>query len=381
MVRNKCKRGWGGVHCWKGCWKGVPALEGGVPALEGGGSSAGRAGVPALEGGSSGGSSRGSSAGRGFQRGFQQGFQRWKGVPAGVLAPISWSLGGPHGQGCSSVLHSLPPLTAYSQLKDRAQHERRGHIAKVLAALLVEDTPLVQETVDGLFVRSKADAEGEDSHAYRAAIRVWKYALDSNLSIRQTLRLPRHCTQRDLADTRTRLTRYTAETLTVSGGSMHQRSAAVTQLKDVAVDQVQLAIAEGNFKHNGTEKCIWVVVVPDATPLWKTSVSKADVFVHVWGEGVKAAGHIARWEMWWCMDGPDDAGCLLAIDDIGKLNEQVVALQRDTTVFIDGESWRFVVFLSGDGKLMAVTNGGGKCWCRDDVTILVPLDHVLANVR
>ena len=182
----------------------------------------------------------------------------------------------------AAFLHSLPPLTAYSQLKDRARPERRGHIAKVLAALLVEDTPLVQETVDGLFVRSKTDAEGEDSHAYRAAIRVWKYALDSNLSIRQTLWLPRQCTQRDLADTRTQLTRYTAETLTVSGGSMHQRSAAVTQLKDVVVNQVELATAEGNFKHNGTEKCIWVVVVPDATPLWKTSVSKADVFVHVW---------------------------------------------------------------------------------------------------
>ena len=37
---------------------------------------------------------------------------------------------------------------------------------------------------------------------------------------------------------------------------MHQRSAAVTQLKDVAVNQVQLAIAEGNFKHNGTAMCI-----------------------------------------------------------------------------------------------------------------------------
>ena len=75
MVRNRCKRGWGGVHCWKGCWKGVPVLEGGVPALEGGG------GFQRWKGG-------GSSAGRGFQRGFQQGFQRWKGVPAGVLAPI-----------------------------------------------------------------------------------------------------------------------------------------------------------------------------------------------------------------------------------------------------------------------------------------------------
>ena len=92
-------------------------------------------------------------------------------------------------------------------------------------------------------------------------------------------------------------------------------------------------------------------------------------------------GHIACWAMWWCIDGADDAGCLLAVDDIGQLNEQVVALQRYTTVFIDGESWRFMVFLSGDGKLMAVTNGGDKYWCCDDVTILRPFDHVLEHVR
>ena len=81
------------------------------------------------------------------------------------------------------------------------------------------------------------------------------------------------------------------------------------------------------------------------------------------------------------MDVPDDAGCLLAVDDMGQLNEQVVVLQRDITVLIDGESWPFVVFLSGNGKLMAVTNGGGKCWCCDDVTILRPLDYVLEHGR
>ena len=81
------------------------------------------------------------------------------------------------------------------------------------------------------------------------------------------------------------------------------------------------------------------------------------------------------------MDGLDDVGCLLAVDDIGQLNEQVVVLHRDTTIFIDGESWRFVVFLSADAKLIAVTNGGQKCWCCDDVTILRPLDHVPEHGR
>ena len=103
-----------------------------------------------------------------------------------------------------------------------------------------------------------------------------------------------------------------------------------------------------------------MVVVPNATPLWKTSVSKGDIFVHVLREGVKVAGRIACWAIWWCMHGPYDAGCLLPLDDIGQMNEQVIALQRDTTMLIDGEWVRFVSFLPGDGHLMAVTNGRGK---------------------
>ena len=67
----------------------------------------------------------------------------------------------------------------------------------------------------------------------------------------------------------------------------------MTQLKGVVVSQFQLAMLEGNCNHNWTEKCMPVVVISDATHLWKTSVSEADVFVHVWEEGVKRAVHIA----------------------------------------------------------------------------------------
>ena len=95
---------------------------------------------------------------------------------------------------------------------------------------------------------------------------------------------------------------------------------------------------------------------------------------------MNAVGDVALWATWWCIDGPDDACCLLAMDIIGQVNEPVLVLQRETIVFIDGESWRFVVLLCGDGKLMAITNGGGKCWCCDDVTILRPLDHVFEHV-
>ena len=62
---------------------------------------------------------------------------------------------------------------------------------------------------------------------------------------------------------------------------MHQSSAAVAQLKDVVVNQVQRAMAGGNYQDNGTDKCIRAFGVPDATLLCKPSVSNVDVFVHV----------------------------------------------------------------------------------------------------
>ena len=58
---------------------------------------------------------------------------------------------------------ALPPLAAYSQLKDRARRESRMHIATFLAALLVEGIPLVEETRDGLFIRISMEVLGEDS--------------------------------------------------------------------------------------------------------------------------------------------------------------------------------------------------------------------------
>ena len=50
---------------------------------------------------------------------------------------------------------------------------------------------------------------------------------------------------------------------------------------------------------------IKVIVATDAAPLWKSSTTRAHVFVDVWG-GPEAARNPALWETWWSMDGPDD---------------------------------------------------------------------------
>ena len=63
----------------------------------------------------------------------------------------------------TAFTQALPTLAPYSQLKDRAGREKRVHSGTVLAALLVEGTPLVEETLDCLFIRSNMHIEGEDS--------------------------------------------------------------------------------------------------------------------------------------------------------------------------------------------------------------------------
>ena len=39
-----------------------------------------------------------------------------------------------------------------------------------------------------------------------------------------------------------------------------------------------------------TTRKIWVVMCPDATHLWRTSLTKCEVFVHCWDEGIRPGG-------------------------------------------------------------------------------------------
>ena len=208
------------------------------------------------------------------------------------------------------------------------------------------------------------------------------------LSVRDTYRMSRarhRCTRKQLELTRARLTPYTAETHRVTGQTMTQRSAAVVELRRLVEEQVKVALTcEVLTLHNPE---VWVIVCPDATPLWKTSATKCDVFVHIWGGeegGVRAAGHTARWSMWWAIDGPDDGDCLRALDNTCELNAELLALEQEDIV-IGGRRAKFLCFLTGDGKCMKCTNQGvghgESCWSCDNPDSLEPSNVVLEDVR
>ena len=76
--------------------------------------------------------------------------------------------------------------------------------------------------------------------------------------------------------------------------------------------------------------------------------------------GFVLAGGIHKWVMWVCMDGPDDDAWLQALDQDAGLNAQIIHLQESCTFRVKIETKKFQCKLTGDEKLMMVTNGGGE---------------------
>ena len=63
--------------------------------------------------------------------------------------------------------------------------------------------------------------------------------------------------------------------------------------------------------------------------------------------------------MWACMDWRDDAAWLQALDEDAGLNAQINQPQESCTFRVKNETKKFECKLTGDGKLMMVTNEGG----------------------
>ena len=136
---------------------------------------------------------------------------------------------------------------------------------------------------------------------------------------------------------RARLTPYSTTTYAINAPNMIQlRCAATATLENLVFTQLKRAETLGELEVE-TEK-IWILICPDATSLWQTSVTKIDVFVNCWASGFSVAGDIHKWVMWACVDGPDDAA---------GLNAQIIHLQGRCTFRVKNETKKFQCKLTG----------------------------------
>ena len=271
----------------------------------------------------------------------------------------------------AALVGSIPQLKPYTAIKGKARAARRHHIQTIMRELLVDPEAVVVEGGGGLYIHFAGPDDDEDPRVVRA-IGLWATGSKLKLSMRQMLALSRECTRCDLAKARTRLTPYSTTTYAINGPNMiERRCAATATLEDLVFTQLKIAQTLGELEVE-IEK-IWILICPDATSLWHTSVTKIDVFVNCWASGFSAPGDIHKWVMWVCMDGPDDAAWLQALDEDAGLNAQIIHVQESCTFRVKTETKKFQCKLTGDGKLMMVTNRGGKCWwgCPDATGLVV----------
>ena len=150
-----------------------------------------------------------------------------------------------------------------------------------------------------------------------------------HLSWATALKMERHCRKQELYTTKQSLRPFHAIPVVVSTVPKRDRAAAKVPLKDVVYTIIEIAKAAGQLQVPADP--IKVRVATDAAPLWKSSATRADVFVDVWG-GPKAAGNPALWGTWWAMDGPDDIVYLQAMHYSGRLNKEIEGLEGVTQV-------------------------------------------------
>ena len=97
------------------------------------------------------------------------------------------------------------------------------------------------------------------------------------------LKIQRHCTKEELYTTKQSLRPLKAVPVTVSTVTKRDRAAAKVSLKDVLYIIKQIARAAGQLQDPAYP--INVLVATDAAPLWKSSATRTDCFVDVWGGG------------------------------------------------------------------------------------------------
>ena len=70
--------------------------------------------------------------------------------------------------------------------------------------------------------------------------------------------------------------------------------------------------------------CIPIILCVDACLLWRTSATRADVYVVVWPSGRAAAGDPKKWATWWVMTGANHCAWLIRLStSMAKSNTRI----------------------------------------------------------
>ena len=134
---------------------------------------------------------------------------------------------------------------------------------------------------------------------------------------------------------------------------------ALFNLRDVVEQRVELHYMQQPQGH--VPRSFGIVICVDATPFWKASATRGDVYIDL-ADSTRSAGRPSLWSRGFTFDGSHDADPLRLADKLGQLDAQEGELQRNgistPTVTVEVEC-----FLTGDDKGMYAGHTKLKCRC------------------
>ena len=220
---------------------------------------------------------------------------------------------------CSGVakLHLAPSQA----LSNRWRHERLRMLEKAAR----QPTKIITDTKGHHTLRRDREFEDCDESEEEAVLLVGQFRR-MNISVRNLGKLPRTCRRATLRRVRQALIPYGSKPVVFKPSVGWARRGALFNLRDVVEQRVKLRYIQQ--PQGRVPPKFRIVICVDATPFWKASATRGDVYIDL-ADSTRSAGRPSLWSTWFTFNGSDDAGPLRRADKLGQLDAQVGELQRD----------------------------------------------------
>ena len=257
---------------------------------------------------------------------------------------------------CSSVakLHLAPTRT----LSNRLRHECLRMLEKAATAILREPTKIITETKGNHTLRLEGHFADCDESEEEAVLLMGQFR-KTKISVRKLDKFPRTCRGATLRRVRQALIPYRSKPVVFKPSVGRAHCGALFNLRSVVEQRMKLHYMQE------PPGCIppkfRTVICVDATPFWKASATRGDVYIDL-ADSTRSAGRPSLWSPWFTSDGSDNFDPLRLADKLVPLDTQMVGLQRNgiatPTLTVQVEC-----FLTGDGKGMCAGHTKLKCYC------------------
>ena len=203
------------------------------------------------------------------------------------------------------------------------RHERLRMLEKAATAILREPTRIITDTKGQHTLQLDGQFERCDESEEEAVLLVGQFRR-MKICVRNLDKTPRTCRRSALRRVHQALIPYRLKPVVFKPSVGWARCGALFNLRDVVGQRVKLHYTQQPQSRGPPKFCI--VICADATPFWKVSATRGDVYIDL-ADSIGIAGRPSFRSTWF--DGSDDTDHVRPADKLGQLDALVAKLQRN----------------------------------------------------